>query len=156
MLRSLSIMSAWFSSCFRVLSEVNTRYPSFVIRFFSWVKTNRPQTHHHRRKKIHYLADKDLKLALRSKSLVKDPVPNVRVWWIMEALTNMHCRLGSPTVAAGFPWGKRPAFFMGEIAMEQQSCNFLFCLTLILKRIEPEARCCKNDQINQKQTNVIR
>ena len=38
MLRSLSMTSAWFRSCFRVLSELSTRYPSFVIRFFCWTE----------------------------------------------------------------------------------------------------------------------
>ena len=34
---------------------------------------------------------------------------------------SMHCRLGSKTVAAGFPWGKQPGFPMGEIPMGQYS-----------------------------------
>ena len=33
----------------------------------------------------------------------------------------IHCRLGSMTVAAGFPWGKQPEFPMGEIQMGQYS-----------------------------------
>ena len=39
---------------------------------------------------------------------VKDPVVHVRVRWIMEK--RMHPRLGSATVAAGFPGEGNPNF----------------------------------------------
>ena len=35
----------------------------------------------------------------------------------------MHPRLGSVTVAAGFPQGKQPEFPMGEIPLAQYSCK---------------------------------
>ena len=36
---------------------------------------------------------------------------------------SMHHRLGSTTVAAGFPWEKRPKLLMGEIPVGRCSCE---------------------------------
>ena len=36
---------------------------------------------------------------------------------------SMHRRLGSMTVAAGFPWGKQPEFPIEEVPMGQYSCK---------------------------------
>ena len=38
----------------------------------------------------------------------------------------MHSRLGSMTVAAGFPEGKQPELPMGEIPLGQYSCKNVF------------------------------
>ena len=38
----------------------------------------------------------------------------------------MHSRLGSVTVAAGFPQGKQPKFPIGEIPLGQYSCKKYF------------------------------
>ena len=47
---------------------------------------------------------------------VKHPVAHVTVVDYGHTETpSMHCRLGSMTVAAGFPREKQPRFFMGEI-----------------------------------------
>ena len=46
---------------------------------------------------------------------IKHHVVLVRVWWTMKTLnTIIHPRLGSATVAAGFPGGRQPEFPMGE------------------------------------------
>ena len=39
---------------------------------------------------------------------------------------SMHSRLGSMTVAAGFPEGKQPELPMGEIPLGQYSCKNVF------------------------------
>ena len=38
-------------------------------------------------------------------------------------IPSMYCRMGSATVAAGFPQGKQPLILMGEIPMGQYNCK---------------------------------
>ena len=56
---------------------------------------------------------------------VKDPVVHVRVGWIMETLKHPACehKLGSATVTAGFPQGKKPEYPSGKILEGQFSCK---------------------------------
>ena len=51
----------------------------------------------------------------------------------------MHCRLGSMTIAAGFPHGKQPEFPMGEIPRGQYSCE--------KKKVFETFFCCRFDSI---------
>ena len=52
---------------------------------------------------------------------VKDPVVHVKVRWIMETLKHPACTVGwvARLSQLAFPWGKQPAFPMGEIPLGQ-------------------------------------